>query len=438
MHEPVAPELYLRRLAERALLDAEQRRPWGGLVEQVGSALVAVGMLAEPVAVAVADSYALAGEVRGRGGPPHRARHPKPQPSSSASADLQASRIVPGPMEVPLSWGEPDLTVRWVRFGAEETAIAVRGRLAASPRPRHQPHSLGPAVSAPAAARPPGLVVADDQGLQVVASFNGGWGGKHVEGTFIVRPPLSGATQWIELDGQRVTLSERRTPNVHVAMEALAMPSRAVAYLWHELAVSDGPFPGPSGDPGAIIEALLAVGAIDASDPQLQAIGRVAATRSGRAGVGTGSGGEVPEPWASLLAARARVVDGATAVVPVGVVTPPVDGVVVAVHALEAEPQGFGLEVETAPGWGLHRRFTEPGRSALAWWVEDDRGGVHLGHVGNSGGSPDRMTGTVQFTGGLDPAARELRIVVTGLTERAVITVEDPWGASQPEPADVR
>lgn len=135
----------------------------------------------------------------------------------------------------------------------------------------------------------------------------------------------------------------------------------------------------------------------------------------------------------------ALTVEGATGTMPVAAITPPVDGVAVAVHVLDADPGGFSLEVETAPGWGPHHRlFTEAGRSALAWWVEDDRGGVHLGHVGSSGGSADRMTGTVQFTGGLDAAAKELRIIPTGMTERAVVTGRDPWKASRGEPRGVR
>lgn len=430
MADPIDPERYLRLLAERTLLDGEPGTPWGGPVERAAAALTAVEVLDREVADAVVDEYALAAAVRGRGGPPGWRRQGA-APGSTATVQLRPVTVVPGPIEVTLPRAE--ITVRWVRFGEDDTAIGVTARLAnglhgSSGRFRRRPPF------------PPGgplsLRVADDQGTAAAAGFSGGGGGDGLFQGILTTVPLSSGTAWLELDGQRIELPPRRPSDVSVEIEVVPRRSPALGYLWHEAALSAGPFPGPGpSDIQVPIEALVAVGAVDPQDPELDAVRQVTAAfghRGRGAGPGTGAGSPLPEPWASLMASTSLAREGPSGIVPVGAVTPPVDGIAVAVDVVDVEPDGFSAEVVTAPGWGLHQRFLRHASSGLEWWAEDDRGGVHLGHVGSSNGGPDKMRATIQFADGLDAEATELRIIPTGLTERAIVRVPLPWSSTAP------
>jgi hypothetical protein len=420
MGEPNGAERYLRRLGERMVLEGPEPGPFPGTVERVADALVAVGALEPTTAESVTDDYVLAGALRGQGGRRFQMHHRR-QAATGTPIRLTPSRVVPGPVTVSVPWGE--VTVRWVRFGADGTDIAVFGRVEGRGA-RHStaaPHPL------------PTPQVADDRGTTTTADFNGQHGPELV-GKFTTGSPLAADSAWLELTGSRIDLpvADVRAAEVHV--ETLPRRPPAFAHLWHEMAVSDMRFRRSDQGNAASVDALVALGVIEPDDPELAVLRQV--------GEGTRVAGSLPPGlpplWESLLKQPPPPPAGdVTGVVPVGVVAGPVDGAVVAIDAIEVRPEELSMEVLVSPAAALHHHFDGSARRALEWWVEDDRGEVRLGRVGESGGTAEKRRATIEFSPGLRRDVRELRVVLVGATERAVVTVAVPWapeshGAGQP------
>jgi hypothetical protein len=117
-------------------------------------------------------------------------------------------------------------------------------------------------------------------------------------------------------------------------------------------------------------------------------------------------------------------------------VTPVFDGHSALITTLQSDEDGFQIDVDVSPGDVLHGPFhSNLGSSGLVWWAADDRGGHYLGQIGSWSSGPDRGQGEIHFWPALDPKARELRIMPTGETKRAVITVPLPRpGAAELRP----
>jgi hypothetical protein len=426
LHEPVEPERYVRLLAERTLLDGEVAGPFAGPVERAAAALVAAGVLPEEVAASVEEDYALAGELRGLHRARMRARARGATAARPAPAPLTPATIVVGPFDASVPWGE--ITVAWVRFGDDRTDFASTGRVRGGRRSMRGP--------------PPGpltLQVADDRGTSATCNFSGQWD-IEVAGTFTSTVPLSRDTAWLEFSGDRVELPAASTPDVALRVEPLPERPAGIAHLWHELAATDPRFRRRDGGTEAALDALLAVGVVAPDDPEVDAFRRVSDAMRTGGGIGPNVLPGVREPWASLLAqgppAAPTRADGVAGVVPVGVVAA-LDGVLVAIDVIDAQPEGLSMEVVVSPGTSLNPRFGGASRDALEWWLEDDLGTVRIGHVENCGGGPDAMRASIEFSRGIDAAARELRILPTGTTERAVVTVALPWAGGSSD-ADAR
>jgi hypothetical protein len=143
---------------------------------------------------------------------------------------------------------------------------------------------------------------------------------------------------------------------------------------------------------------------------------------------GLSAQGTLPEPWGSLTGGL-RSGSGPKGAIPIGVVTPPIDGVTIRFDVLVATDQDFSVQVATSPR--PHSGF--PGRSEtrIAWWAEDDHGNHYLGGIGNWSGGLHSGQGMVAFGVPLDPTAGELRLSPTGLSERAVVTLRPLWAVGR-------
>ncbi len=403
-------------LGERALLEAEDSGPFSGPLDRAAAALVAVGALSEQLAGSVVADYGLACALRGR----RRAWAWPRGAGAVVPVPFAPARVLPGPIALTVQGWE--MTVRWVRFGDDQTELAVSGRRAAGRPRRSRTPSTGP---------PPSLQVADDRGTSATCHFSGGHGDGDFSGTFATATPLSADTAWLDVSGQRVELPVASTPRAEVRVEPLPARPAGLGYLWHELAVSDSRFHRPGGETSAALDALVAVGAVDADDPEVKALVQVGAALQGGTGARINAPPGLPEPWAAFLGqgspAAPPGADGVTGVASAGVVAGPVDGAYVGIDAIEAQPHGFSVEVVVSPGTALRARFEGVSGRAIEWWAKDDLGVLRLGHVGDSGGSRGKMRGTVEFTPGLDAEARMLHIMPTGRTERAVVSVVLPW-----------
>lgn len=405
-----AAERHLRGLAARALptddipevtepdgaqplrfaspTEVDARRGLGSIL-QAGDSLVAVGAVDPHVVDDIADQYVREWERRGdqliRMTLDVRAKRAE---AMSAPVELRPVTVLHGPVEVRLEWG--DVTVRHVRFEPAHTVLSITGRLIGAPSAGPAPgdHRFGLPLRD---GRPPTAEVADDRGHSSQAHFSGGSrAGGEIDGQLTTAAPLSADTVWLEVDGQRVELSPHKPVAAEVRLEQLERPLTPVTYLWHRVAMLGRPLPHAPPEPplDVPIAALVAIGALEADDPELDATRRVTAALQDPPG--TEPQGPLPQPWDSIVERRAGR-RGMRGTIPVEVVTPPVDGISVCVHLLQATAEGFCVEMELAPDGGL------------AWWAEDDLAGIHLGYVQGIHGGPERALMRAIFLGGLDP-----------------------------------
>jgi hypothetical protein len=79
------------------------------------------------------------------------------------------------------------------------------------------------------------------------------------------------------------------------------------------------------------------------------------------------------------------------------------------------------------PDIGRHPGNLDLEDRSLAWWARDDRGNQYLGQWNGSHGGDAIMSGTLAFSPALDPLARRLDVLPTGLTAHAVISFPLPW-----------
>jgi hypothetical protein len=441
--KPFDAELYLRLEGERAVLGPVPQRQmrWEAGLAGLGAALVAIDALPAEIAQSIVDDYQIALSVRGAGSAVRGRRRP---PSAVAPVVLTAPRVVLCERVLDQPWGR--LHVHYVALGDRSMSMAISVVESA-------PGSLmssNPVAAGYAFGQAP---MTDDQGTTEVAQFSGGAGGQGggalARGQLTTQGPLSRATQWIEIGSGRLDLSgyDREPPAVRI--ETLAEPNRAVRYLQLRLATSNhNPMVADSDGIEASIQAFLAARALDADDPVIadaraiaQTFGTVGLAGLGRvpgqgppllgqAPPGPGSASQaLPPKWASLFARRAgaRGPGGAAAV---GIVTPPIDGVIISMEGLLTNEQGWEIHVATSPGIGIGppgmQRIVD--QSPIAWWAEDDRGNHYLGHTGSWGGNHQYSHGAINYWPPLDPRATELRLTPTGSSERAVITLDSlPW-----------
>ncbi|HWH09529.1 MAG TPA: hypothetical protein VG165_00225 [Solirubrobacteraceae bacterium] len=441
-------ELYLRVAGEGTLLDRgeRQRPPWSSRLGSAAQALVAVGAIDEQTAADVLDDYSLAEALRTPDGSPVRhglrARFRPPVPPVPLGA--------PGPPGAPGAPGAPGganpttplgprrvvacgheiqtpserFHVRYVSLGDQATRVGVSFR----PGPAS---GLGPRRGLPRASGPPGRppqpTLTDDRGTSVQSHFVGG-GADEWRGYFQAVAPLNREAAWIELDGARIELVDVCSP-AEVSVERLPDDhSPAARHLWRLVAAGRRQMPGgQSAEPA--IEALIACGALAADDP---VIGETQAVREaiGHRPLGTGPGApRLPDPWHSLLS-RAGLADGPCGTLTLSAVTPPFDGVSVAVTTLESTAEEWTITVEVAPDVITSLPFIPLARDrGLSWWARDDRGNHYLGTGASWSGGGDLGSGEISFWPALDPAATELALMPTAETERAVIRLPLTWSA---------
>lgn len=419
MGDRLRAELYLRLLAERTLLDAEIRHPFGGPVLSAADALRAVDAIPSELAEEIVNDFDLARALRHGGGRPARLWAAG---RSGPAADLKTIRAVVCKGEVALSGWQAK--VMYVLLSPDSTVVGITATETAPAKRGHVNHPIQASLS-------------DDRGNTTTGGFSGGSGGGQLDGVLTASRPLEPSTQWITVGSTRIELSDSGFEPPPVAVEKLPPTDPALGYLWRRLATVTRPMAHDPLDLDAAIDALVYVGAIDDTDDQITHLRTAEETFGGRfhrMGPGlklpahppTG----LPDPWASLAASISRPPrQGPTGLVPVGVVTPPVDGTVIVVEVLTSDPEGFTIRIAISPGTAMH-----PGAhpaATLAWWAEDDAGHVYLGSPSQWNGNSDLYHGTLQFWPPLDPRCRQLKFMPTGETERAVIPIALEWSSAE-------
>jgi hypothetical protein len=420
-------ELYLRAAGEEWILGAGPRRhrAWDSPLVEHARALVAVGAITPARARAIIDDYSLAEAIRSEDG--HQLHHrmtiaPRSQRRRSRARALTPRRVVPCGRTLELASGI--LRVRHVTLSEDSTSIAItwRPNLLGQGRSRRRGHVMivGHGPGGPVQAQ-----LADDRGTTVSTRFSGGGSGEEWAGHLTADQPLAPDTAWIEIDGERLDLTAEAVA-CEISIEPLTEQVPAHRYLWRRLALPD--FHGPPEIEGSI-DALIAAGALEADDPVLNDIRAVRDALPHHPGMHSGGQAHVrslPEPWRSLLR-RLGSQDGPEGTLALAALTPEFDGFSVAVSSLDSDPEGFRIEVEAAPGLDAGGPVRGLASRQLAWWAADERGNHHLGQLGSWSAGESYSSGEINFWPALRPQARQLSIIPTGETSRAVITVPLAW-----------
>lgn len=334
-------------------------------------------------------------------------------PVATAGLALAEGRMVA--VDAALQKSDWDLRLGWITVSDDATRVGVIGRADAGSR-GHNP--------------PPDLDVRLPDGRRTAARYNSGWGSSGLHGPFTLTDPVAPDTAWMEIEGHRVSL-DAPAPDVTVSIERLPVRPSALSQLWQLLADFGNRHQNLDVEPA--IDALLAAGAAEETDPQLEAIRWLTENGHGihhRFGampsVGPGLPAGLPDAWRSLLSRRH--VTGPRGKRLIGAVTPLFDGMSLAVNVLTSHGDGWELNVETVGVPHPHPHGSAFARRPLAWWAFDDRGGHYLGAMGSwSGGGPDHAgSGAISFQP-LDPQASRLTIAPTGTTSRALIELELAW-----------
>ena len=274
---------------------------------------------------------------------------------------------------------------------------------------------------------PSSVVIADDQEAAAPASPRGRSG--HSQGswqaTFVTDKPLSPATAWLEIDGERVALPPPG-PRPEVRSVSLPPPTEPFkAMLYRELTSTLD-----RRVVEAVLAALVATGSLSAADPMLAEVERVAeAVANRRADDG------LPEPWASMLG-RVGKNDGPVGSLPIAAAVNTNEGWSARFDSLFSEAEQFRVTVAASPPKVLLLRgrammplmggHGDPLRTdavAVEWRAEDDVGNSYLAIARFGVWSPGVVEGELLFREPLDPEARRLSLVATGLRDQAIVTV---------------
>jgi hypothetical protein len=404
------PARYLRMVGEASVASPSpppDRPVQDSPVTEVAAALVAVGAVAADVAIEVVRDY-LPVDSQGRS----QSDYFQPMPPRQ---HVTAPRVVVCDQTIEQRWGR--LHVNYVALGDHSTSVAAAAS-AATGKPMTAGHHM---------------MLSDDTGGVEIAHFTGKYSDGTWTGRLSTEHPLSRGTGWINIDGARLDLPDNGNRLPAVEVERLAEADVGERYLWLRLAVSgQGPvYYRPPASLQAVATALVAAGALKPESPAIEKV--LAVAHALQQGVGAAYG-HLPQPWASLIA-RLGTSDDRRRSVPVGVVTLPVDGVVISVEGVvlsdpssgeqSGPARGFEVYVTTSPGVGFGPHLAIIDRPRIGWWAHDDRNNYYLGSQGTWGFSHDggQSHGTVNYQPALDPRATELRLMPTGLTQQAIITL---------------
>ena len=282
------------------------------------------------------------------------------------------------------------------------------------------------------------LWAVDDQGTRYAVRFEGGQGGAVTwRGLARLSPVPPRTARRLELVGDGTLLAELplRPPPARGRQpapppEPVAIPpAERLLMLEAEriLATGDarGPVQGP--DPGEIITVLLQTGALAADSPlpgQLAAL----CQRLGAAGHGitVPPAGEIPAPWASVIARRDAPVpaEGPELFAPFAATLPDVDGARFALAGLSTAAGESHLHVVSRGLPPLADRFAYHWTPGFSWWLTDGAGNWHVAMPGEPWAFPD---GTQAFALRLTPPLAAIpdtaEVVITGPATRVRVAI---------------
>ncbi len=176
-----------------------------------------------------------------------------------------------------------------------------------------------------------------------------------------------------------------------------------------------------------LVRHLRAAGVLTAESPSLRRLAAVAAEVGEQLPVQLGliKPEALPPDWLSLLAAADRTA-GPDGVIAVAAVLPEVDGAQCVIADLFSGADGTTLHVQCA-GWPEPRLNGMVSVERFRWSARDDLGGWYVwGECSSSYGNGHAEL-EFQLCPAIDPKARALDIIVTGITRQVTVTVPLDW-----------
>ena len=263
---------------------------------------------------------------------------------------------------------------------------------------------------------PRDLIVRDDEDTSTPARrMHAGSDGRSWSGGFTTHVPLSSTTAWIEIDGVRLQLPENGQ-GLQARIETIEAAEPIRAMLYHESLLSVHSH-GIDGSLDDAVKALVATGTLESDDPRV-----LDARRIGAAIADEVATPDLPQPWAKL-SLRMQKSDGPVGRLAIGVVVGSLEGCSIRFDVLRSLERSFSVDSAGSPGFALMNRPGSLKPSPVEWWAEDDCENVYLMGPAKGGASRQTFTGTIRSLSPLDPAAHELRLLPTGVHERAVVTI---------------
>jgi hypothetical protein len=274
----------------------------------------------------------------------------------------------------------------------------------------------------------------DDQGNTYGMQFSGGGDEDNWTGMLHIRPVPPGAIRWLDfgLPGTdpvrlRIDTAPPSFPTTKVALPADQAADRYLDAQTVDLLVTDDE--GGAKDPGVAWDALglLAAGVVSPLNPALRRLAAVAS----RLGL------ELPEPlaaippeplpddWLSLLA-RLGSYHGPTGAIPVAAHIPELDGAQCAIADIQSSPEAATFKVH-ARGWPEPRNSRPLWRELFRWTARDDVGGWYVTTVEGWSYHDKSADLTLALRPPIDPAARQLTIILTSRTGEVSVSVPLDW-----------
>jgi hypothetical protein len=284
---------------------------------------------------------------------------------------------------------------------------------------------------------------ADDRGGTYQAHFSGGGGDGKWDGRLHLMPTPPSGVRWLDItlpgaptvrvpmDTPPADLRITAVPVTTTAADRLIDAQTALLMLASETGAAQLFTSEYTPSLTGMAADLLGAGVLTTSS---ESLGRLAGAAA-HFGVplpgplGAIEPASLPADWLSLRA-RADREDGPTGIIAVAAVLPEVDGAQCVIGELVSDRDSATTQVH-ARGWPEPRHqgglSIEPGRAAFDWTARDDLGGWYL--LGHGGGSYSDGEADLElrFTPALDPEARSLDIILTGVTTQVTVTVPLDW-----------
>jgi hypothetical protein len=416
----------------------------------LAAAMTAIGAISEATQNQVLEDYQTSLAIRGMTDPnlifghlPWRPWVQSPHPHASgplratpvgvvADSDIdgRSARIYLGTLVTSATSARLTFRARFEQSAERSPAVSAQQHQV---RARH--HSMLHALQ--------NFAATDSLGGSYGVHFSGGGGSEDWRGRLDISPVPPAAVRWLDLSVPGATAPMRipldaAPPGHAVSSRPLDPAGIADRYLDNcmveqiqEIRPADyedgGDWPGVF----ELAADLLAAGVLTIQSPSLARLAAVARWLKRRlpdplTGV---EPGVVPAEWLSLLA-RAASTDGPTGVIPVAAALPVVDGAHCVVTELESEADSMALQVH-AQGWPDPHRYGVGRAELFRWSARDDVGGWYTSSESGWSYSDGEADMDLRLRPAANPRAHELRIILTGRTAEASVTVPLNW---QPAP----